>query len=116
MFKILDFKNENLDSSGNLGSNIQGLYETIESCSKNNVFLLTGLTIDNIERNAVYAQCYVLSGKFNFFAYDCQITIESDNTVMAVSMFGTEGKQQGTYTLKRVITQDSELIKYVKEV
>ena len=116
MFKILDFKNENLDSAGQLGSNIPDMYESIEGCNKNNVFLLTGLNIDNIERNAIYAQCYLMGGKFNFFVYDCQITIDTDNTIKAVSMFGAEGKQEGTYTLKRVITAEGETIKYIKEI
>ena len=116
MFKILDFKNENLDSTGQAGSSIPGMYESIEGCNKNNVFLLTGLTIDTIERNAIYAQCYIMGGNFNFFVYDCQITIQPDNTIMAVSMFGTGGKQEGTYTLKRVITAEGESIKYIKEI
>ena len=81
-YKIIDFKDNPLTTGGE-ATTIAGIYDSIEGSYRKPI-LLSGLTIDNIERNDVYATPTVSGTNFVFTAYGKTITItEADAVTVA---------------------------------
>ena len=78
-YKIIDFKDNPLTTGGG-AITIAGIYDSIEG-SYRKPLLLSGLTIDGIERNDVYAPATVSGNNFVFTAYGKTITITNADAV-----------------------------------
>lgn len=78
-YKIIDFKDTPLTTGGE-ATTIAGIYGSIEG-SYRKPLLLSGLTIDGIERNDVYAPATVSGSNFVFTAYGKTITITGADAV-----------------------------------
>lgn len=77
-YQIIDLKDTNLSSG--VGVTISGIYDAIEG-SYRKPLLLSGIVIENVEKNDVFI-CADLSGTtYSIAIYDGVITIADDNTV-----------------------------------
>lgn len=81
-YKIIDFKDNPL-TTGGVATTITGIYDSIE-VSYRKPLLLSGLTIDGIKRNDVYAPATVSGNNFVFTAYGKTITITDTDAVTVV--------------------------------
>lgn len=82
-YKIIDFKDTPLTTGG--GSvTIEGIYDTVEA-SYRKPLLLSGLTIDSIKRNDVYATPTLSGSNYVFTAHGKTITITDADAVTVVN-------------------------------
>ena len=81
-YKIIDFKDNPL-TTGGAATTIIGIYNSIEG-SYRKPLLLSGLTIDGIKRNDVYAPATVSGSNCVFTAYGKTITITDTDAVTVV--------------------------------
>lgn len=81
-YKIIDFKDNPL-TTGGAATTIIGIYDSIKG-SYRKPLLLSGLTIDGIKRNDVYAPATVSGTNFVFTAYGKTITITDTDAVTVV--------------------------------
>lgn len=82
-YKIINFKDAPLKAGGSTMM-IKGIYDTVEA-SYRKPLLLSGLTIDGIERNDVYATPTLSGSNYVFTAYGKTITITDTDTVSVVN-------------------------------
>ena len=78
-YKIIDFKDTPFVTGG-ATMMIEGIYDTVEA-SYRKPLLLSGLTIDGIERNDVYATPTLSGSNYVFTAYGKTITITDTDAV-----------------------------------
>lgn len=81
-YKIIDFKDTPFETDGT--TMIEGIYDTVEA-SYRKPLLLSGLTIDGIERNDVYATPSLSGSNYVFTAYGKTITITDTDAVSVVN-------------------------------
>lgn len=81
-YKIIDFKDTPFETGG--ATMIEGIYDTVEA-SYRKPLLLSGLTIDGIERNDVYATPSLSGSNYVFTAYGKTITITDTDAVSVVN-------------------------------
>lgn len=81
-YKIIDFKDNPL-TTGGVATTITGIYDSIKG-SYRKPLLLSGLTIDSIKCNDVYAPATVSGTNFVFTAYGKTITITDTDAVTVV--------------------------------
>ena len=81
-YKIIDFKDNPL-TTGGVATTVTGIYDSIKE-SYRKPLLLSGLTIDGIKRNDVYAPATVSGSNFVFTAYGKTITITDTDAVTVV--------------------------------
>lgn len=82
-YKIIDFNDSPLTTDGEAVT-IEGIYDTVEA-SYRKPLLLSGLNIDDIERNDVYATPTISGSDFVFTAYGKTITITDADAVTVVN-------------------------------
>lgn len=82
-YKIIDFKDTPFETGGSTMT-IDGIYDTVEA-SYRKPLLLSGLNIDSIERNDVYATPINLGNDYVFTAYGKRIKITHTDIVSVVN-------------------------------
>ena len=82
-YKIIDFKDVPFETGG-AAMMIEGIYDTVEA-SYRKPLLLSGLNIDGIERNDVYATPTLSGSNYVFTAYGKTITITDTDAVSVVN-------------------------------
>lgn len=65
-YKIIDFKDVNITTGA--GVTVTGIYEDIEK-SHRKAILLSGITIDGVEKPDCFVDCEVTDGNYKFTAY-----------------------------------------------
>lgn len=78
-YKIIDFKDTPLVTGGDTMM-IEGIYDSIEG-SYRKPLLLSGLNLDGVERNDVYATPTLNESNFVFTAYGKTFTIKNTDAV-----------------------------------
>ena len=81
-YKIIDFKDTPFETGG--ATMIEGIYDTVEA-SHRKPLLLSGLNIDGIERNDVYATPTLSGSNYVFTAHGKTITITDTDAVSVVN-------------------------------
>ena len=82
-YKIIDFKDAPLTTGGSTIT-IDGIYNAVEVSYRKSL-LLSGLNIDSVERNDVYATPTISGGNYVFTAYGKTITITNADAVSVTS-------------------------------
>lgn len=82
-YKIIDFKDAPLKTGGE-AITIGGIYDTVEA-SYRKPLLLSGLNIDGVEYNDVYAAPTISGSNYVFTAYGKTITITNADAVSVTS-------------------------------
>lgn len=77
-YKIIDFKDVNLTAG--TGVKIAGIYEDVEK-SYRKPLLLSGITIDAVEKPDCFVYCEVSEGNYKFTAYGKNWIITSADMV-----------------------------------
>lgn len=81
-YKIIDFKDINITTG--TGVTVIGVYEDIEK-SYRKAILLSGITLDGVEKPDCFIDCEVSDGNYTFTAYGKTWTITKDDLVTATS-------------------------------
>lgn len=80
-YHIVDFKDVNILTDG--GATVIGVYESIEQ-NHRKAIMVTGVTIDGVEKPACFIDCEVADGSYSFKAYGKTFTItNADNVTIA---------------------------------
>lgn len=77
-YKIIDFKDVNITTG--TGVTVTGVYEDIEK-SHRKAILLSGITIDGVEKPDCFVDCEVADGNYKFTAYGKSWEITNANLV-----------------------------------
>lgn len=77
-YKIIDFKDINITTGGSV--TVVGVYESIES-SHRKALLISGLTIDGVEKNDCFVDCTPANNSFTFTAYGKTFTVTNEDAV-----------------------------------
>lgn len=80
-YKIIDFKDINIDTSD--GAVIAGIYDALEN-NHRKAIMISGITIDNIQKNDCFIDCSVSDGSYVFNAYGKQFTVTNEDKVTVV--------------------------------
>lgn len=78
-YRIIDFKDINIVSGGDAVV-LTGVYDAIEDAYRKPL-LLSGLTLDGVEKPDCYITCDVSESNFTFTAYGKTFTVTSENNV-----------------------------------
>lgn len=82
-YKIIDFKDINITTGEAV--TVVGIYESIEK-SHRKAIMLSGITIDNVEKPDCFVDCEVTDGNYTFTAYGKTWTITNENAVTVNNM------------------------------
>lgn len=77
-YKIIDFKDVNIQTGESVV--VAGTYESIES-SYRKALMISGVTIDGVEKNDCFVDCAFADNSFTFSAYGKTFTITNDDTI-----------------------------------
>lgn len=77
-YKIIDFQDVNITTEN--GATVVGIYEEIEK-SHRKAILISGVTIDGVEKPDCFIDCEVQDGNYVFSAYGKTFTITEENNV-----------------------------------
>lgn len=77
-YKIIDFKDVNITTGE--GITVTGIYESIES-SHRKAIMLSGVTIDNVEKPDCFVDCEVQDSNYQFTAYGKTWVITNEDLV-----------------------------------
>lgn len=77
-YKIVDFKDINITTGE--GVTVAGVYESIES-SHRKAIMLSGVTIDSVEKPDCFVDCEVQDSNYTFSAYGKTWTITNADLV-----------------------------------
>lgn len=77
-YKIIDFKDVNILTEG--GATVTGIYEEIEKRHRKAI-LVSGITIDGIEKPDCFVDCEVSGSNYTFTAYGKTFTITNADKV-----------------------------------
>lgn len=78
-YKIIDFKDVNITTGGD-GVTVTGIYESIEE-SHRKAIMLSGVTIDNVEKPDCFVDCEIADSNYQFTAYGKNWTITNADLV-----------------------------------
>lgn len=79
-YKIIDFKDINITTG--TGVTVVGVYEDIEK-SYRKAILLSGITVDGVEKPDCFVDCEISDGNYNFTAYGLTWVITKEDLVTA---------------------------------
>ena len=77
-YKIIDFKDVNILTSK--GATVPGIYDDIKK-SYRKAIMVSGITIDGVEKQDCFVDCEVSGSDYKFSAYGKTFTITSVNKV-----------------------------------
>ena len=77
-YKIIDFKDVNILTSN--GATVPGIYDDIKN-SHRKAIMVSGITIDGVEKPDCFVDCEVSGSNYTFAAYEKTFTITSANKV-----------------------------------
>lgn len=77
-YKIIDFKDVNITTAG--GATVAGIYETIEHTHRK-ALMVSGVTIDGVEKPDCFISCDVADGSYTFSAYGKTFTISNADKI-----------------------------------
>lgn len=77
-YKIIDFEDINITSSE--GAVIAGVYESIEA-SHRKAILVSGVTLDGVEKRDCFVDCEAGNNDFTFTAYGKTFTVTNEDKV-----------------------------------
>lgn len=77
-YHIVDFKDINIDTTN--GAVITGIYESFED-NPRKAIMVSGVTIDNVQKNDCFVDCEVNDGSFVFTAYGKTFTVSNEDKV-----------------------------------
>lgn len=77
-YKIIDFKDINIDTTN--GAVIVGIYDEFEN-NHRKATMISGITIDNVQKNDCFVDCSISDGSFTFSAYGKTFTVTNEDKV-----------------------------------
>lgn len=77
-YKIVDFEDINITTAD--GAIVIGIYESIES-SHRKAIMISGVTIDGVEKPDCFIDCEVSDGNYTFSAYGKTFTITNADKI-----------------------------------
>lgn len=77
-YHIIDFQDVNIHTDD--GATVIGLYESLEQNHRKTV-LLSGVTIDGVEKPNCFIECEVSGSDFTFSAYGKTFTVTNEDKV-----------------------------------
>ena len=77
-YKIIDFRDVNILTDG--GATVTGIYEEIEKRHRKAI-LISGITIDGVEKPDCFVDCEVSGSNYTFTAYGKTFTITNADKV-----------------------------------
>lgn len=77
-YKIIDFKDVNILTG--VGATVPGIYDDIKK-SYRKAIMVSGITIDAVEKPDCFVDCEVSGSDYKFSAYGKTFTITSENKV-----------------------------------
>ena len=77
-YKIIDFGDVNILTEG--GATVTGIYEDIKKAHRKAI-LISGITIDNVEKPDCFVDCDVSGSNYTFTAYGKTFTITNADKV-----------------------------------
>lgn len=77
-YKIIDFKDINIVTG--TGATVTGIYESIEE-SHRKAILISGITIDGIEKPDCFVDCEIADSNYTFTAYGKTFTVTNADLV-----------------------------------
>ena len=77
-YKIIDFNDVNIITGD--GATVQGIYDDIKN-SHRKAIMVSGITIDGVEKPDCFVDCEVSGSDYKFSAYGKTFTITSENKV-----------------------------------
>lgn len=77
-YKIIDFQDVNILAEG--GAVVIGIYEEIEK-SHRKAILISGVTIDGVEKPDCFIDCEVQDSSYTFSAYGKSFTITAEDKI-----------------------------------
>lgn len=77
-YKIVDFKDVNITTDN--GAVITGIYNGFENNHRKAV-LISGVTIDGVEKPDCFIDCEIDDGNYTFSAYGKTFTVTAENNV-----------------------------------
>lgn len=77
-YKIIDFRDVNITTG--TGATVSGIYESIEK-NHRKAILISGITIDNVEKPDCFVDCEVSGSNYTFTAYGKTFTITAEDKV-----------------------------------
>lgn len=77
-YKIVDFKDVNITTDA--GATVIGAYESLED-SHRKAIMISGITIDGVEKPDCFIDCEVSEGNYTFTAYGKTFTVTNENKV-----------------------------------
>jgi hypothetical protein len=77
-YKIIDFRDANILTDG--GATVTGIYEEIEKRHRKAI-MISGITIDNVEKPDCFVDCEVSGSNYTFTAYGKTFTITNADKV-----------------------------------
>lgn len=83
-YRIIDFQDINITTAGD-GAVITGVYDAIEDAYRKPL-LLSGLTLDGVEKPDCYITCEVTESNYTFTAYGHTFTITAEDKVTAAAV------------------------------
>ena len=77
-YKIINFKDVNIITGD--GATVPGIYDGIKK-SNRKVIMVSGITLDGVEKPDCFVDCEVSGSDYKFSAYGKTFTITSENKV-----------------------------------
>lgn len=77
-YKIIDFQDINIDTTN--GATVIGIYDNIEN-NHRKAIMISGITIDNVQKNDCFVDCSVSDSSYVFTAYGKTFTITNEDKV-----------------------------------
>jgi hypothetical protein len=77
-YKIIDFRDVDILTNG--GATVTGIYEEIEK-RRRKAILISGITIDGVEKSDCFVDCEVSGSNYTFTAYGKTFTITNADKV-----------------------------------
>lgn len=77
-YKIIDFHDVNITTG--TGATLSGIYDAIKK-NHRKAIMISGITIDNVEKPDCFVDCEVSGGNYTFTAYGKTFTITNADKV-----------------------------------
>lgn len=77
-YKIIDFQDINITTEN--GATVTGIYESIEN-NHRKAIMISGITIDGVQKNDCFVDCSVSDGSYTFTAYGKTFTVTNADKI-----------------------------------